>query len=174
MSNTYPVPESFARNAHVDEQGYEEAYRRSVEDNEGFWEDTAKRIDWFRFPTKIKDVSFDKADLHIRWYEDGILNACYNCVDRHLESRGDQTAIIWEGDDPANDEHISYRQLHARVCQMANVLKARGIGKGDRVAIYMPMVPEAAIAMLACGAHRRHPLHRVRRFFSRRAGRPHH
>jgi len=150
MSTKYPVPESYAAKAHVDAADYASTYARSVEDNEAFWADIAKRLDWVRFPTRIKDVSYDRADLHIRWYEDGILNASYNCLDRHLEKRGDQTAILWEGDDPARDETITYRQLHARVCRMANVLKKLGVKKGDRVTIYMPMIPEAAISMLAC------------------------
>ncbi len=150
MSNLYPVPESFKAKAHLDRQSYEREYQKSVDNNEAFWAETAKRLDWFKFPTKIKDVSFDRSDLHIRWFEDGVLNACHNCVDRHLETRGDQTAIIWEGDDPARDAHITYRQLHKRVCRMANVLKKRGVKKGDRVTIYMPMIPEAAVAMLAC------------------------
>jgi len=150
MSNLYPVPESFKNRAHLDKNAYEHEYRESIENNEAFWAETAKRLDWIKFPTRIKDVSFDRADLHIRWFEDGVLNACYNCIDRHLETRGDQTAIIWEGDDPARDAHITYRQLHKRVCHMANVLKKRGVKKGDRVTIYMPMIPEAAVAMLAC------------------------
>jgi len=134
----------------VDAAEYEKIYRRSIEENEAFWADVAKRLDWVRFPTRIKDVSFDRSDLHIRWYEDGILNASYNCLDRHLETRGDQTAILWEGDDPSRDEAITYRQLHGRVCRMANVLKKLGVKKGDRVTIYMPMIPEAAVSMLAC------------------------
>ncbi len=150
MSNLYPVPEFFKNRARLDRQAYERVYKESVENNEAFWAETAKRLDWFKFPTRIKDVSFDRSDLHIRWFEDGVLNACYNCLDRHLEKRGDQTAIIWEGDDPARDAHITYRQLHQRVCRMANVLKQRGVKKGDRVTIYMPMIPEAAVAMLAC------------------------
>jgi acetyl-CoA synthetase len=150
MSNSYPVPESFKGNAHLDKAEYERTYRESVENNVAFWTDTARRLYWIEFPTTTKDVSFDKADLHIRWFEDGVLNACYNCVDRHLDTRGDQTAIIWEGDDPARDEHISYRELQQRVCRMANVLKKQGVEKGDRVTIYMPMIPEAAISMLAC------------------------
>ncbi|NCF61250.1 MAG: acetate--CoA ligase [Gammaproteobacteria bacterium] len=150
MSNSYPVPESFKGNAHLDKAEYERTYRESVENNVAFWTETARRLDWIEFPTTTKDVSFDKADLHIRWFEDGVLNACYNCVDRHLDTRGDQTAIIWEGDDPARDEHISYRELQQRVCRMANVLKKQGVEKGDRVTIYMPMIPEAAISMLAC------------------------
>jgi len=150
MSTTYPVLPSFAARAHVDAAEYQRVYARSVEDNEAFWADVAKRLDWIRFPTRIKDVSFDRKDLHIRWYEDGILNASYNCLDRHLETRGDQTAILWEGDDPERDETITYRQLHGRVCRMANVLRKLGVKKGDRVTIYMPMIPEAAVAMLAC------------------------
>ena len=150
MSTTYPVPASFAAKSHVDAAEYEKIYTQSIEDNEAFWADVAKRLDWVRFPTRIKDVSFDRSDLHIRWYEDGILNASYNCLDRHLETRGDQTAILWEGDDPARDEAITYRQLHGRVCRMANVLKKLGVKKGDRITIYMPMIPEAAVAMLAC------------------------
>jgi acetyl-CoA synthetase len=150
MSDIYPVPEFFKERAHLDAEGYEKVYRESVENPEAFWAETAKRIDWFKFPTQIKDVSFDKADLHIKWYEDGVLNACYNCVDRHLDTRGDQTAIIWEGDDPSVDAKITYKELHARVCKMANVFKKHGVEKGDRVALYMPMVPDAAVAMLAC------------------------
>ena len=150
MSEIYPVPENFKGTAHLDAESYEKVYRESVENNEAFWAETAKRIDWFKFPTLIKDVSFDKADLHIKWYEDGVLNACYNCIDRHLDSRGDQVAIIWEGDEPTVDARITYKELHAKVSKMANVFKKHGVGKGDRVAIYMPMVPEAAYAMLAC------------------------
>ena len=150
MSDIYPVPEYFKQRAHLDAERYEKAYRESLENPEEFWANIARRLDWFTFPTKIKDVSFDKDDLHIKWYEDGVLNACYNCVDRHLDSRGEQVAIIWEGDDPAVDAKITYRELHARVCKMANVFKKSGVGKGDRVAIYMPMVADAAVAMLAC------------------------
>jgi acetyl-CoA synthetase len=146
----YPVPADFAAKAHVDQQSYERIYAESVEHSARFWAETAKRLDWIRPPTKIRDVSFERPDVHIRWYEDGVLNVCYNCVDRHLETRGDQTAILWEGDDPARDDRISYRQLHQRVCRMANVLKKLGVKKGNRVTIYMPMIPEAAVAMLAC------------------------
>jgi len=129
---------------------YQEAYHRSAENNEQFWAEQARRIDWIEPFSIIKDVSFDREELHIRWFEDGSLNACYNCLDRHLETRGDQTAIIWEGDDPARDDHITYRQLHQRVCRMSNVLKDLGARRGDRITIYMPMIPEAAVAMLAC------------------------
>jgi acetyl-CoA synthetase len=124
-------------------------YRRSIEDPEGFWGEEGKRIDWLKPYTKVKDVSYS-GDVHIRWFEDGTLNASANCLDRHLASRGDQTAIIWEGDDPAEDKRLSYRQLHAQVCRLANGLKSIGAKKGDRVTIYLPMIPEAAIAMLAC------------------------
>ncbi len=150
MSKTHPVIPAAAARAHMDADQYREAYARSLEDNEGFWAEQAQRLEWARPPSRIRDVSWDAADLHIRWFEDGTLNACHNCIDRHLDARGEQTAIIWEGDDPSRDEHISYRQLHQRVCRMANVLKALGARRGDRVTIYMPMIPEAAIAMLAC------------------------
>ncbi len=146
----YEVPSDVAGRAHVDAEGYQATYRRSVEDNEGFWAEQAGRIDWLQPFSRVKDVSYAKDDLHIRWYYDGTLNACYNCVDRHLNSRGDQVAIIWEGDDPAVDLKITYRELHARVCRFANVLKEIGAKKGDRITIYMPMIPEAAVAMLAC------------------------
>ena len=150
MTDIYPVDDATRARALVDSDGYEEMYRRSVEDNEGFWAGQAQRIDWIKPFSKVKDVSFAKDDLHIRWYYDGTLNACYNCVDRHLEARGDSVAIIWEGDDPARDLRITYRDLHGRVCRFANALKALGARKGDRITIYMPMIPEAAVAMLAC------------------------
>ncbi len=150
MSKIHEVPAEFAKRAHIDAAKYEEMYRRSVEDNEAFWAEQAERIDWIRPPGKVKDVSFDKDDLHIRWYYDGTLNACYNCVDRHLDTKGDDVAIIWEGDDPARDLKITYRELHERVCKFANALKKIGARKGDRVTIYMPMIPETAVAMLAC------------------------
>ena len=110
----------------------------------------AKRIDWIKPFSKVKNTSYDPHNVSIKWFEDGTLNACYNCVDRHLAKRGDQTAIIWEGDDPKDDKKLTYKQLHAEVCRFANVLKARGVKKGDRVTIYMPMIPEAAISILAC------------------------
>jgi len=150
MSKTYPVVPAAAQRTHVDQQRYEEMYSQSVEDNAGFWSEQARRINWIMPFSKVRDVSFDRDDLHIRWFEDGTLNACYNCVDRHLETRADQTAIIWEGDDPARDLHITYRELHQRVCRMANVLKELGASRGDRITLYMPMIPEAAVAMLAC------------------------
>jgi acetyl-CoA synthetase len=150
MSKTYPVIPAAMDRTNVDMQRYEEMYSQSVEDNIGFWSEQARRINWIKPFSKVKDVSWDRKDVYIRWFEDGTLNACYNCVDRHLETRGDQTAIIWEGDDPARDLHISYRELHQRVCKMANALKKLGTKRGDRVTLYMPMIPEAAVAMLAC------------------------
>ncbi len=146
----YPVPEATKQRTLITEEKYNEMYARSVQDNEGFWADEAQRVDWIKPFTKVKDVSFAKEDLHIRWYEDGTLNACYNCVDRHLETKGDDVAIIWEGDDPGSDLTITYSELHERVCKFANALKALGAKKGDRITIYMPMIPDAAISMLAC------------------------
>jgi len=134
----------------LDEAAYDKLYASSVNDNEGFWAEQAKRIDWIKPFSKVKDVSFAKDDLHIRWYYDGTLNVCYNCVDRHLENKADDVAIIWEGDDPTRDLKITYRELHERVCKFANSLKSLGAKKGDRITIYMPMIPEAAVAMLAC------------------------
>ncbi len=150
MSKIYPVIPAAKERTHVDKQRYEDMYTQSVEDNNEFWSEQARRINWIKPFSKVKDVSWDRKDVHIRWFEDGTLNACYNCIDRHLDTRGDQTAIIWEGDDPARDEHITYSQLHQRVCRMANVLKELGTKRGDRVTLYMPMIPEAAVAMLAC------------------------
>ncbi len=149
-NHVYPVPDATKERTLIDEARYEEMYTRSVEDNEGFWAEQARRVDWIKPFTKVKDVSFAKDDLHIRWYHDGTLNVCYNCVDRHLDTKGDDVAIIWEGDDPDRDLSITYRDLHERVCKFANSLKALGAKKGDRITIYMPMIPEAAVAMLAC------------------------
>ncbi|MFN3744004.1 MAG: acetate--CoA ligase [Hyphomicrobiaceae bacterium] len=146
----YAVPAEWASRAWVDEQKYHAMYRRSIEDPTGFWGEAGKRVDWIRPYTKVKDVSYGPGNVSIKWYEDGTLNVCANCVDRHLKTRGDQVAIIWEGDDPTVDQQITYRQLHERVCKFANVLKANGVKKGDRVTIYLPMIPEAAYAMLAC------------------------
>ncbi len=150
MSEIYPVSAESKARALIDAEGYAELYAHSINDNEAFWSEQAGRIDWIKPFTKVKDVSFEKDDLHIKWYEDGTLNVCYNCVDRHLESKGDDTAIIWEGDDPNRDLTITYRQLHERVCKFANSLKALGAKRGDRITLYMPMIPEAAVAMLAC------------------------
>ena len=150
MDKTYPVPAQLAESAWIDKAGYEDMYRRSIEDNEGFWSEQGQRIDWMKPFTQVKDVSFDREDLHIRWYHDGTLNVCANCIDRHLPEKADQVAIIWEGDDPSVDRKITYAELHESVCRFANVLKKLGIEKGDRVTIYLPMIPEAAYAMLAC------------------------
>jgi acetyl-CoA synthetase len=148
-TKTYDIPASFAKNAHIDEKQYLSMYQRSVEDPSAFWAEQAEAfLSWDKRWDTVLDWDFHKG--HIRWFDGGKLNACYNCVDRHLETRGDQTAFIWEGDDPAKDDKITYRQLHERVCRLANVLKSRGVKKGDRVCIYMPMIPEAAYAMLAC------------------------
>ena len=146
----YAVPPAWQKRAFADKAKYQEMYARSIKDPNGFWAEQAKRIDWIKPFTKVKNTSFDPHNVSIKWFEDGTLNIAYNCVDRHLAKRGDQTAIIWEGDDPKDDKKITYKELHAEVCKFANVLKARGVKKGDRVTIYMPMIPEAAISMLAC------------------------
>ena len=145
----FPVPEAIAKAAWCTNDQYLQMYKRSVDDPEGFWAEQAKRIDWIKPFTKVKDVSF-QAPVHIRWFYDGTLNVSYNCLDRHLAKRGDQTAILWEGDDPAVSKAITYRELHRDVCKFANVLKGLGVKKGDRVTIYLPMIPELAVAMLAC------------------------
>ncbi len=147
----YPVPSEWARNALIDEAGYGEKYRHSISDPDTFWRAEAQRIDWITPFDTVKDTSFAREDFRIRWFEGGQLNLAANCLDRHLESRGDQVAIIWEPDDPAAlGRTITYAQLHRDVCRFANLLRARGVTKGDRVTIYLPMVPEAAVAMLAC------------------------
>ena len=145
-----PVPEAAAARALVDDAGYEEMYRASVEDPEAFWGEHGKRLDWMTPYTRVKNTTFEHPDVSIKWFEDGELNVCVNCVDRHLAKRGDQIAIIWEGDDPDSDARITYKELHEQVCRLANAYKALGVGKGDRVVLYMPMIPEAAYAMLAC------------------------
>jgi len=142
--------ETTVARALIDNAGYEKMYAESIADPDAFWAEHGKRIDWITPYSRVSDVSYDKNDLHINWYADGTLNAAANCLDRHLASRGDQTAIIWEGDDPADSRHITYAELHAEVCKFANVLKAEGAKKGDRITIYMPMIPEATVAMLAC------------------------
>jgi len=146
----YPVPAELAARAHMDRAGYEAARMQARETPEAFWATQAERLDWMTFPTKIKDVSFNKEDFRIRWFEDGVLNVSANCIDRHLPHRRDEVAIIWEGDEPTDSEAVTFGQLHERVCRLANVLKANGVQKGDRVTIYLPMIPEAAYAMLAC------------------------
>ncbi len=147
----YPVPTEFAAQANVSQQQYETMYRQSMDDPDTFWAEQAdKYLSWSKKWDKVQEWSFDRADLGIKWFLGGKLNVSYNCLDRHLETRGDQVAIIWEGDDPGEDRKITYRELHTDVCKFANVLKSRGVQKGDRVSIYMPMIPEAAVAMLAC------------------------
>ena len=145
----FPVPEELARNAWIDEAKYNRLYDHSVADPEGFWREQGKRVTWIKPFTKVKDVDFT-GDVRIRWYYDGTLNVSANCIDRHLPLRADQTAILWEGDSPTEHKHVSYAEMHENVCRLANVLKKHGIKKGDRVTIYMPMIPEAAYAMLAC------------------------
>jgi acetyl-CoA synthetase len=149
MSEVFPVDATWAKSSHCDAAKYRTMYERSVQDPQGFWAEMAERLDWLKKPTRIKNTSFE-GDVRIRWYEDGELNVCHNCVDRHLATRADQTAIIFEGDDPKVDRKITYRELHEKVCRLANVLKSIGVRKGDRVTIYLPMIPEAAYAMLAC------------------------
>jgi len=143
------VKPEWKERALIDNDTYLKWYDKSVSDPEGFWAEHGKRIDWSTPFTKVKNTSFD-GDVSIKWFEDGKTNIAHNCIDRHLEKRGDQTAIIWEGDDPAEDKKITYRELHEKVCRLANVLKDHGVQKGDRVTIYMPMIPEASYAMLAC------------------------
>ncbi|MBI3678727.1 MAG: acetate--CoA ligase [Proteobacteria bacterium] len=151
MSDTLlPVPDEWKRRAFVNRAHYEEMYARSVKDPDGFWGEQAKRLDWMKPFTKVKNVSWDPDSLFIKWFEDGALNVCANCIDRHLAKRAKQTAIVWEGDDPTQSRHITYEELHREVCRFANVLKAHNVKKGDRVTIYLPMIPEAAYAMLAC------------------------
>ena len=145
----FPVSTEVAKSAWIDNDTYLKMYQASVNDAEAFWGEHGKRIDWIKPYTKVKDVDY-RGDVRIQWYYDGTLNVSYNCVDRHLKSKGDQTAIIWEGDDPSDSLTITYRELHEQVCRLANAMKAEGIKKGDVVTIYMPMVPEAAVAMLAC------------------------
>jgi acetyl-CoA synthetase len=151
MSETLiPVPQDWRKRAFIDNAKYQEMYARSISDPDGFWREEARRIDWIKPFTTVKNVSFNPGNLFIRWFEDGTLNVSANCIDRHLPKRARQTAIIWEGDDPKESRAISYRELHEEVCSFANVLKANGVKRGDRVTIYLPMIPEAAYAMLAC------------------------
>jgi acetyl-CoA synthetase len=146
----YDVPAEWTHRAYLDDAGYRAKYEASIRNPEAFWAEEAKRIHWFKPPTRIKNTNFGPDNVAIRWFEDGVTNVAYNCVDRHLHTRGDQVAIIWEGDDPSESKTITYRELHAEVCRMANIMRNRGVEKGDRVTIYMPMIPEAAYAMLAC------------------------
>ncbi|CAN5331777.1 acetate--CoA ligase [soil metagenome] len=146
----YPVPAAWKKRAYVDDAAYRQMYAESVKSPGKFWAKQAKRLDWFKPPSKIKNTSFGPGKVSIKWFEDGVLNVSYNCIDRHLKKRASQTAIIWEGDDPYYDKKITYAELHEHVCRFANVLKRNGAKKGDRITIYMPMIPEAAYAMLAC------------------------
>ena len=150
MSKLYPVPAAFAANARINKARYAEMYAESIADPDTFWGRVGQRLDWIKPFTRVSDVSFDASDLHVRWYEDGMLNVSANCLDRHLAERADKVALIWEGDDPGESRRISYRELHAEVCKAANMLSHLGVRKGDRVAIYLPMIPEVAVAMLAC------------------------
>ena len=146
----FKVPQDVAARALITKEAYAQKYEKSVTDPDGFWAEEAKRLTWSKPFTRVREINYNMPDVSIRWFEDGELNVAYNCIDRHLDTRGDQVAIIWEGDDPAEDTKITYRALHDQVCRLANVMKAQGVEKGDRVCIYMPMIPEAAYAMLAC------------------------
>ena len=146
----FPVPESFKKTTHVTKEIYEDLYEKAKKDPTKFWDTQGKRINWIKPYTKIKDVTWSKDNVDINWYYDGTLNASENCIDRHLKENANQIAIIWEGDNPSESLKISYRELHKNVCRFANALKANGVSKGDRVTLYMPMIPEAAYAMLAC------------------------
>jgi acetyl-CoA synthetase len=151
MADTiYPPAAAFAASAHADKATYEAMYAASIADPDAFWDAQGKRLDWMTPYTKVKDTTFEHSGVSIKWYEDGVLNVSANCIDRHLATRGTQTAIIWEGDNPEDSAHITYAQLHLEVCKLANVYKSLGVRKGDRVVLYMPMIPEAAYAMLAC------------------------
>ncbi|MET0876862.1 MAG: acetate--CoA ligase [Tardiphaga sp.] len=146
----YDVPAEWSTRAFVDDAEYSEMYARSTGDSDGFWAEQAERLDWIEPFTKVENTSFAPGNISIKWFEDGVLNVAYNCIDRHLPERAQQTAIIWEGDDPSQSRHITYQELHDEVCRFANILRTRNVGKGDRVTIYLPMIPEAAYAMLAC------------------------
>lgn len=147
---TYPVPEAIKKKAHITSEQYVAMYKQSLENPDDFWAEQAEKfLTWFKPWDKVQSKEFT-GDINIKWFEGAKLNVSYNCLDRHLETRGDQIAIIWEGDDPEEDRQITYKELHEEVCRFSNVLKSRGVQKGDRVCLYMPMIPEAAVAMLAC------------------------
>ena len=150
VKKIFPVPESYKENTHVTKEMYEDLYKKAEKDPVKFWHEIGKRIDWIKPYTKTKDVTWSKNKVDINWYYDGTLNVSENCIDRHLKNRADQTAIIWEGDDPSESLNITYKELYKNVCRFANALKNNGVSKGDRVTLYMPMIPEAAYAMLAC------------------------
>jgi acetyl-CoA synthetase len=149
-TDLFPVPAEWAARARMTADGYDAAVARVEADPDGFWTEVAGRLEWMTPFTRVKDVSFDAEDFRIRWFEDGVLNVSANCLDRHLATRGEQTAILWEGDEPTQSGSLTYRELHAEVCRFANVLKKLGAKKGDRITIYLPMIPAAAVAMLAC------------------------
>ena len=161
----FPVPEEWQKRAFVDNARYMRLYKQSIDDPAGFWREQAKRLDWIKSPTKIKDVSYDAEDLHIRWFHDGTLNVSTNCIDRHLETRGDQTALLWEGDDPKDSRKISYRELHEEVCRFANVLKAKGVKRGDRVTHLHADDPGNGFRHACLRAHRRRSFGGLRRIF---------
>src|ERR1700736_6396039 len=146
----YEVPAEWKKRAFIDDAKYRDMYERSIKDPNAFWAEQAKRIHWTKPFSKVKNTSFGPDNVSIKWFEDGVTNVAYNCIDRHLAKRADQVAIIWEGDDPKDDKKITYRQLHDEVCRFANILRNRNVKKGDRVTIYLPMIPEAAYAILAC------------------------
>ena len=146
----FKVPENWSKNAYLNKNQYEKKYKVSLKDNENFWKKEGKRITWIKPYTKIKDVKYSKEEVKIKWYYDGTLNASANCVDRHIEKKGNKTAIIWVGDDPSNSKKITYKELHKNVCKAANGLRSIGVQKGDRVTIYLTMIPELAYTMLAC------------------------
>ncbi|MEP6908135.1 MAG: acetate--CoA ligase, partial [Pseudoxanthomonas sp.] len=151
MSDLYPVKPEFAAQSRINRDQYQQDYRQSIDDPETFWGNAAKRLDWFKAPTQIKDVSYDLKDFHIHWFADGELNASVNCLDRQLEARGDKIALLFEPDSPDSPSYgVTYRELHERVCKLGNALRSLGVVKGDRVTIYLPMIPDAAVAMLAC------------------------
>ena len=151
QNNIFKPSKDSVNNSLLSEEEFNKMYSQSINDPKSFWKEKGKIIDWIKPFSKINDVSYSLNDLHIKWFHDGTLNASYNCLDRHLKNKGDQTAIIWEGDNPNEKKNITYNQLHSEVCRFANALKTLGAKKGDRITIYLPMIPEAAIAMLACG-----------------------
>ena len=163
-SQLFPVPPALAKSAWIDAETYEKMYAESIKNPDKFWGDHGKRLDWIKPYTKVKNTTFS-GDVAIKWYEDGKLNASANCLDRHLQARGNQTAIIWEGDDPKQDARITYKELHRQVCKIANVMKSHGVQKGDRVTIYMPMISRSGLRHARLRAHRRGPLGGVRRLF---------
>ena len=150
MKDVYKVLENFASDALIDKDEYIKMYNESINDSEGFWKKHAKRINWIKSFSKVKNISFDKTDLYIKWFEDGTLNVSANCIDRHLKNNSDKVALLWQGDNIEEVKKITYSELHKEVCLMSNVLLKHKVNKGDRVTIYMPMIPEAVYAMLAC------------------------